>query len=132
VNTIRRASAAIASVAILFSAATLAARADERSAIALTSSVPPALTPAHLKAPLYSQVPAFAQLAGLHGDAVVKIDLDERGRLMDAAIVRSSGNALLDRAAIATARSGAYSPASLAGTPVAGSFELVVDFAPGA
>jgi TonB family protein len=45
-----------------------------------------------------------------HGSAQVKIDLDSMGNLLQASIVRSSGNALLDDQALVAARGSKYAP----------------------
>jgi TonB family protein len=61
----------------------------------------------------------------------VQIDLDERGVVRHCAIVQSTGNRVLDAAAIKTAESGSYEPATLGSTPVGGSFAITVDFSSG-
>ena len=44
--------------------------------------------------------PAEARRRGIEGEALVEIRVDERGTVVDAKIVRSSGSALLDRQAL--------------------------------
>jgi len=130
VNVLHRASAAVAAATVLFTAATVCAQADERPTLAVAKTAPNQVTaPARIKGSPYTQVPAFAQLAGMHGSAIVQIDLDETGRVTSATIVRSSGNLVLDRAAIATAQGASYEPARAGSVPVAGAFDIVVDFA---
>jgi len=130
VNTIQRASAALASATIIFGAATVCAQADERPALAMAAGSPGvAVAPARIKGSLYTQVPALAQIAGMHGTATVQVDLDETGRVTNAMVVRSSGSIVLDRAAIKTVLSASYEPASAGNVPVAGAFDIVVDFA---
>ncbi len=129
-NIIQRASAGLASAAIVFAAATVCAQADTRPALAMAPGSPDlAIAPARIKGALYTQIPALAQLAGLHGSAVVQVDLDETGRVTNATVVRSTGNLVLDRAAIKTVQSASYEPASAGNVPVAGAFDIVVDFA---
>lgn len=55
--------------------------------------------------------PAAAQDAGLGGEAVLELTLSRDGALQHAALVRSSGSALLDDAAQETARRGHFGPA---------------------
>jgi len=130
VNVLHRASAAVAAAIVLFTAATVCAQADERPTLAVAKNAPNQVTaPARINGSPYTQVPAFAQIAGLHGSAIVEVDLDESGRVLDATIVHSSGNLMLDRAAIATVRSASYEPARSGNVPVAGAFDIAVDFA---
>jgi TonB family protein len=129
VNTTRRISAALASAAIVFTAATVCAQADERPALVMTSgSSNLSVVQPRIKGELYTVVPAFAQAAGLHGRALVQVDLDAAGHVVNATVARSTGIALLDHAAIETARMGSYEPERIAGVPVADSFTIIVDF----
>lgn len=83
-----------------------------------------------MKGTLYTQLPPIAELARTNGKALVQVALDDAGRVTNVTVVASSGNALLDRAALKTVRDATYEPASVGGIPVAGSFDIVVDFAP--
>jgi len=131
VNNLQRASAGLASATILFFAATLCAQADERPAVAMAVGSPSrAYSPARMKGTLYTQLPPIAELARTNGKALVQVALDDAGRVTNVTVVASSGNALLDRAALKTVRDATYEPASVGGIPVAGSFDIVVDFAP--
>jgi TonB family protein len=86
-------------------------------------SAPPALT---FAAP--ADVPAIA--AGQHaaGIATVRVELDRRGTLAGAAVLASSGNRWLDRAALAAARSSRYAAELRDCERVGGAYALVVDF----
>lgn len=83
-----------------------------------------------MKGTLYTQLPPIAELAHLNGKAVVQVALDDAGHVTNVTVVASTGNSVLDRAALRTARDATYEPASVGGIPVAGSFDIVVDFAP--
>lgn len=55
--------------------------------------------------------PEAAQDAGLRGEVVLELTLSRDGALQHAAVLRSSGSALLDHAAQETARRGRFGPA---------------------
>lgn len=64
--------------------------------------------------PIYQQKPRYPDLArraGIEGQAVVKALVDIDGSVMDAQILKSSGNQMLDEAALAAARQWRFSPA---------------------
>lgn len=55
--------------------------------------------------------PDLARRAGIEGQAVVKALVDIDGSVMDVQILKSSGNQMLDEAALAAARQWKFSPA---------------------
>ncbi len=64
--------------------------------------------------PVYQQKPRYPDLArraGIEGQAVVKALVDIDGSVMDVQILKSSGNQMLDEAALAAARQWKFSPA---------------------
>jgi protein TonB len=129
VNTIHRACAALASAASIIGAATIGVQADERPALApAPGSSHLAVVQPRIKGDLYTAVPAFAQAAGLHGTALVRVDLDAAGHVVNATVAQSTGIPILDRAAIETVKSGSYEPERIAGIAVADSFTIIVTF----
>ncbi len=70
------------------------------------------------RATLYAAVknrlryPPSAERQGISGTAEVRFTLDRSGQVISASLVRSSGNALLDQAALATVRPGSSLPAA--------------------
>jgi len=64
--------------------------------------------------PLFQQKPRYPDLArraGIEGQAVVKALVDIDGSVMDVQILKSSGNQMLDEAALVAARRWKFSPA---------------------
>jgi protein TonB len=57
------------------------------------------------------QYPDLARQAGIEGQTVVKALVDIDGSIMDAKILKSSGNQMLDQAALMTARQAKFTPA---------------------
>ena len=64
--------------------------------------------PIHSPTPRY---PDLARRAGIEGQAVVKALVDIDGSIMDVQILKSSGNQMLDEAALAAARQWKFTPA---------------------
>lgn len=75
------------------------------------------------RAALYAAVknrlryPPTAERQGISGTAEVRFTLDRSGQVISASLVRSSGNSLLDQAALATVRPGSSLPAAPASVP---------------
>lgn len=64
--------------------------------------------------PVYSAVPLYPELplkAGIEGTTVVKMLVDIDGRVIEVKILKSSGNQMLDQAAIAAAMKSTFTPA---------------------
>jgi protein TonB len=64
--------------------------------------------PIHIPLPQY---PELARQAGIEGQAVVKALVDVDGSIMAVQILKSSGNQMLDEAALAAARKSTFTPA---------------------
>jgi len=64
--------------------------------------------PIHIPLPKY---PELARQAGIEGQAVVKALVDVDGSIMAVQILQSSGNQMLDEAALAAARKSKFTPA---------------------
>jgi len=62
------------------------------------------------------------------GTTVVRVDLDETSSVVGAVVVRSSGYAPLDRAALAAAQKSSYRTESFACRPVASTYQFTVTF----
>ena len=80
---------------------------------------------------LYSapaEMPQIAALYRLSGRAGVQIDLDKAGNVIDMAIAQSTGDGVLDEAALSAARASKFAPEIRNCAPVAGSYLFVVDF----
>jgi TonB family protein len=69
-----------------------------------------------------------APLVSLPAATIVRIDLDETGRLRNSALDTSSGDPALDRAALVATRSSTFVPAIDGCRSAAGSFIYVVNF----
>jgi TonB family protein len=77
---------------------------------------PDVTPPVRLSGPIPAYPPA-ARERGMEGSPVVEIWIDEKGRVMDVAIVESAG-AILDGAVLEAVASWEFRPASVRGTPV--------------
>jgi protein TonB len=64
--------------------------------------------PVHMPMPKY---PELARKAGIEGTTVVKMLVDIDGSVMDVKVIKSSGNQMLDQAAIAAAKNSTFTPA---------------------
>jgi TonB family protein len=62
------------------------------------------------------------------GTTIVRVDLDETSTVVGAVVIRSSGYAPLDRAAIAAAQKSSYRTESFACRPVASTYQFTVTF----
>jgi TonB family protein len=84
--------------------------------------------PASIVQALTPDTPQIAKLEQLTGTTVVQVDLAEDGSVLGSYVARSSGNALLDRAAIQTTKKMAYAPETRRCVHVAGSYAVEVEF----
>jgi protein TonB len=110
--------------AALVVASVPASAAETHGATCLADGQPARIS--HMVAP---ETPAIAKLQSLSGTTVVRVDISNAGSVLRTAVARSSGSAMLDRAALAAARAQAYTPEIEACRPVAGSYALEVEFA---
>jgi TonB family protein len=76
----------------------------------------------------YWEMPQIAQDMRMSGTSQVKIDLAETGDLKAASLFASSGNDVLDDAALRSAKLSRYSPETVNCRRVAGSYLLEVEF----
>jgi TonB family protein len=66
--------------------------------------------------------------AGANVTAMIKVDLDESGRVLGVSVYASTGSFELDRAALSAARESTYAPEMRDCRPVAGSYLFKVEF----
>lgn len=125
----------------------LAARdADRRTLIDSFSTKTPTMQPmgfgpvtaqscsqpfAPARAILPVQPDALPAAAAVHasGTTIVRVDLDETSTVVGSAVIRSSGYAPLDRAALAAAQKSEYRTEDFACRPVAASYQFSITFA---
>lgn len=74
-----------------------------------------------------AEIPDAARNAHIEGTAVIKIDLDAAGKVVKSTVQKSSGNVMLDGAAMRAANGSAYRGATDGCKPVASVFLMVVD-----
>lgn len=84
-----------------------------------------AARPDHVLGPEY---PEIARQQGAEGTAVIRVDVDARGKVTGTERYESSGNTGLDEAAIHSVYASSYFPAIFACRPDAGSLTLPVTF----
>jgi protein TonB len=68
-----------------------------------------------LKEPAY---PATLRAQGIEGEVLVTVSIDALGVVQQAAVLRGSGHAEFDAAALSAARAERFAPATRDGTPV--------------
>lgn len=78
--------------------------------------------------PVQPDVLPAARAVHASGTTIVRVDLDETSTVIGAVVVRSSGYAPLDRAAIAAAQKSSYRTESFACRPVASSYTFAITF----
>jgi TonB family protein len=61
--------------------------------------------------------------------SVIRVDLSETGAVLGSSVAVSSGNSILDQAAIRTAKSMVYAPETRACNAISGSYAVQVEFA---
>jgi protein TonB len=74
------------------------------------------------------EYPTVARRRGVEGVVVVRIRVDENGRLSDASVVTSSGSKDLDESALGSIREATFRPALRAGIPVAADKKISIRF----
>jgi len=79
----------------------------------------------HNPAPPY---PAYARQRGWEGIVKIRVHIDERGRVQDAVVVKTSGYDILDRAALKTVRQWLFHPAKIGSTPIASTAIVPIRF----
>ena len=78
--------------------------------------------------PVQADIPLAARAVHAGGTTILRVDLDETSTVVGAVIIRSSGYAPLDRAAIAAAQKSSYRTESFACRPVASTYQFAVTF----
>jgi TonB family protein len=78
--------------------------------------------------PVQPDAPAAAHAVHAGGTTIVRVDLDETSTVVGSAVVRSSGYAPLDRAALDAANKSSYRTESFACRPVASTYQFAVTF----
>jgi TonB family protein len=68
------------------------------------------------------EIPTISDTLGMTGTSVVKVSLNERGDTIDSTIFRSSGNRILDDAALRSARLTRFTPETRNCQPVGGTY----------
>ena len=72
--------------------------------------------------------PAVARQNGWQGRTVLRVEIRSDGRVGTVEVLRSSGYAVLDNAAIEAVRAGEFMPAHVGGKPVSSSVEVPIRF----
>jgi TonB family protein len=78
--------------------------------------------------PVQPDTSAAARAVHATGTTIVRVDLDETSTVVGSEVVRSSGYAPLDRAALAAAQKSSYRTESFACRPVASTYQFTVTF----
>jgi protein TonB len=78
--------------------------------------------------PDVGEIPPEVRVAKISGTAAIQVSLDPDGRVTNAAIAQSTGNAGLDNVAIQMARSATYTPKMVDCKAVAGTYTFTVKF----
>jgi periplasmic protein TonB len=78
--------------------------------------------------PVEPDYPDLARQQGAVGTVQVKVSLTPTGSVVSTSVYKSSGNALLDKAALAAARASSYAPEVEDCSPVAGTYLFRADF----
>ena len=86
------------------------------------------ISPPVLCSPLYVPYPRRARRRGIEGKVEISLEISEKGEVMSAKVISSSGHKDLDEAGLKAATSVKFSPASKDGIPVKGEFILTITF----
>jgi TonB family protein len=84
--------------------------------------------PARAILPVQADVPPAARAVHATGTTIVRVDLDETSSVVGSVVIRSSGYAPLDRAALLAAQKSSYRTESFACRPVASTYQFTVTF----
>jgi TonB family protein len=74
------------------------------------------------------EYPTIARRFQLQGDVVIRISVDESGKVTNVELIKGVGRGGLDEAALASARTARFRPATKNGAPVAGTYTLTMPF----
>jgi len=132
---IRLASAAAALTAVVVTATTAYAHKSTLSDVyplyALGSSTPSCVGSERAARMIQARAPEYPAIAleqGVSGQALIEIVLDSDGNLMGASVARTSGNHLLDQAALHAVKASRYAAGINDCSSVGGTFRVEVDF----
>ena len=84
----------------------------------------PAPTPAAILSHVAPRYPATARERGIEGVVTLRVVVEADGTRSDITIVKSSGSAMLDRAAVAAVQEWEFRPATVQGKPVRSTLDL--------
>lgn len=131
-NTPLRIAAVSGALALVLSAAASAATVRlvplgaQSTGVSRTGCIAEAVPASVTAAPV--ELPEIAAQMKVAGVSEIRVDLDPRGALASASLLRSSGNRWIDQAALRTARLSAYGAEVRACERVGGRYALVIDF----
>lgn len=74
------------------------------------------------------EYPTFARNAGIEGTIVLKITVDEKGRVVRAVVLKSAAQGIFDQAAIKAAEQWIFDPAEQSGNPVKATITVPLEF----
>jgi TonB family protein len=83
---------------------------------------------AHVVNPVNPETPAIAQQQGITGEVTVLLSLDENSKIVSATVVKTP-SAILNNAALASARQSTFKTKVVNCKPVADSYRFIVEFA---
>jgi TonB family protein len=95
---------------------------------ATTDSCSQPYAPPRAILPVQADEPQAARAVHASGTTIVRVDLDETSTVVGSVVIRSSGYAPLDRAALAAAQKSSYRTESFACRPVASTYQFTVTF----
>ena len=75
-----------------------------------------------------AEMPSMRYFDNATGTANIQVDIDKTGNMLAASVLKSSGDTLLDRSALAAAHASTFAPEMRDCSPVAGSYVFIVDF----
>jgi periplasmic protein TonB len=85
-------------------------------------------SPAAIARNVIPDYPEFQRQQGITGTSVIRVDLSETGSVLGSYVARSSGNDILDRAAVKAAKSMEYVPETNDCKGISGSYAVEVIF----
>ncbi len=74
------------------------------------------------------EYPTFARNAGIEGTIILKITVDERGRVIRAVVLKSAAQGIFDSAAVKAAEQWIFEPAEQSGNPVKATITVPLEF----
>ncbi len=74
------------------------------------------------------EYPTLARNAGIEGTIILKITVDEKGRVIRAVVLKSAAQGIFDQAAIKAAEQWIFDPAEQSGNPVKATITVPLEF----